>query len=192
MSKKHWKYDWDKIQKFYDQENTWRDVMREFGVSNRAVQKAVKTGRLETRNRSEAMKVRLKNHPPSKMGEKARKKLSIAQTLHNRGGKCKWYTVNGIKVQGTWERDIAIKLNELGVKWERPRKPLIYIMDGKLKRYTPDFYLPNFDSYLEVKGHWWGNDKEKMKCVIEQNANKRILIIREDEKNRILQGEQVW
>lgn len=65
-------------------------------------------------------------------------------------------------------------------------------MNGKVKSYAPDFYLPSYDIYLEVKGYWRGNDKEKMKCVIEQHSDKKIIIIEKQEFNKILQGELVW
>ena len=65
-------------------------------------------------------------------------------------------------------------------------------MDGKTRSYAPDFYLPDFDVYLEIKGYWWGRDKEKMELVIAQNPHKRICIITKSEFDRLLQGELVW
>lgn len=50
-------------------------------------------------------------------------------------------------------------------------------MAGKKRHYTPDFYLPKYNMYVEIKGHWWGNDKEKMVTVIEQYPDKQLLII---------------
>lgn len=124
-----------------------------------------------------------------------RLETSIRQSLHNSGGKCKWYDVNGIKVQGTWELNLALKFEELKICWSKPKtnKDLFtYIIGNSVRSYAPDFYLPEFDLYLEVKGFWWGNDKEKMRLVIEQNPDKNILIIEKIEYERILQGELVW
>ena len=47
---------------------------------------------------------------PRKMNIEARKRLSEEQSLHNRGGKSKWYTVNNQKVQGTYELKFASQL----------------------------------------------------------------------------------
>ena len=33
------------------------------------------------------------------------------------------------------------------------------------------------DKYFEVKGHWWGNDEEKMKLVYEQNIDINIEMV---------------
>lgn len=140
-------------------------------------------------------KIKSGQYKPNRMGLAARQKLSEEQSLRNRGGKSKWFDVNGIKVQGTWERNIAVKLNELKIAWDKPKTNsdlFKYVLDGKLKSYAPDFYLPEFDLYLEVKGYWWGNDRNKMEAVIQQHPDKRILIIEKDQYNKLLQGELVW
>ncbi len=132
---------------------------------------------------------------PRKMGEKARKKLSEEQSLHNRGGRSKWYDVSGQKVQGTWERNVALKFEELGIEWlklKTNRDILQYMMDGKIRSYTPDFYLPSYDLYIEIKGHWWGRDKEKMDIVLKTYPDKKILIIDKEKYEKLLQGELVW
>lgn len=46
---------------------------------------------------------------------------------------------------------------------------------------TPDFYLPEFDMFIEIKGYWWGNDKEKMICVMKQYPYKKLIIVKEDD-----------
>lgn len=132
---------------------------------------------------------------PRKPGADFRQRLSEEQSLRNRGGRCKWFDVNGVSVQGTWEYAVALKLNELCIRWERRRTSdflIKYQMDGKPRSYAPDFYLPDFDVYLEIKGYWWGRDKEKMELVIAQNPHKRICIITKSEFDRLLQGELVW
>lgn len=70
--------------------------------------------------------------------------------------------------------------------------PGVAEMDSKIRSYAPDFYLPDFDVYLEIKGYWWGRDKEKMDLVIAQNPCKRICIITKSEFDRLMQGELVW
>lgn len=41
--------------------------------------------------------------------------------------------------------------------------------DGSIHRYNPDFYLPELDLYIEVKGYFSEKDKLKTKLVLEQN-----------------------
>lgn len=156
------------------------EIVAKYAKSNSATQQAM---------------VKLGTYVPRRMGQAARRRLSEEQSLRNRGGKSRWFDVNGIKVQGTWEYNIALKLNEMGIVWSKPKTNsdlLKYEMNDKIKSYAPDFYLPDFDVYLEVKGYWWGNDREKMKAVIEQHPTKKIIIVEKAEYNRILQGELVW
>lgn len=124
--------------------------------------------------------------------EDKKRKQSIKMTLNNPGGKSKWYEINGKKVQGTWELNIAKKLNDLNIKWERCN-PIIYKKEEKEKRYTPDFYLPEYDKFLEIKGFWWGDDKEKMKLVLGQNCwlKNKILIIEKDLYNEVIKDKNL-
>ena len=68
-----------------------------------------------------------------------------------------------------------------------------YVDDfGKTRRYAPDFFLPDYNCWLEVKGFWWGNDKRKMEIVTATYPDRRIVIVEQQEYNRIMQGELVW
>lgn len=59
-----------------------------------------------------------------------------------------------IKVDGTWELMVARHLDYIGVKWERNRKRFKYIKpDGKESTYQPDFYVYDWNTFLEVKGY---------------------------------------
>lgn len=108
-------------------------------------------------------------------------KISKKLSKNNKGGRCKWYKVDGISVQGTWERDIAIKMSEFNIDWSRSPTSFGYVNDdGAFKRYTPDFYLKKFNLFLEIKGYWWGNDKRKMELIFEQYPNINILIMEKE------------
>ena len=121
--------------------------------------------------------------------DETKQKISKKLSINNKGGRSKWYDVAGQRVQGTWERDIALKLEELTIKWiklKTNKDTLEYVMDGKIRRYTPDFYLPEFEMYFEIKGFWWGNDKEKMSIVLNTYPDKRIVIIEELQFKQIM------
>lgn len=127
--------------------------------------------------------------------EESKRKISQKLSINNKGGRAKWYEVAGQKVQGTWERNVALKFEELGIKWKKlktNRDILEYIMDNKIRCYTPDFYLPTYNVYLEVKGHWWGRDREKMDIVLKTHVDKNIVIIEKEQYEKILGGELVW
>lgn len=122
-----------------------------------------------------------------------KEKISKSLSGNNHGGRCSWYLVDGVNVQGTWERDFALKMTQLHIKWEKVKKHAWkYVMHEKIRHYTPDFYLPEYDLFLEIKGFWWGNDKEKMKLVMEQHIDKKIVIIEKDKFEKFMRGELVW
>jgi len=121
---------------------------------------------------------------PKGPGQAAREATAKRMSQNNPGGRCKWFKVDGRTVQGTWERDMALKMCDLGIPWKRTvekgNRSWFYHDDaGKRRWYIPDFYLPESDLQLEVKGYWWGRDKQKMAWVLEQNPTARIAIIEE-------------
>lgn len=149
------------------------------------------------RSRSEATKLSYKqgNRQPDNWTQERRAALSLRQSSNNSGGRCKWYEVAGRRVQGTWERDFALELEKRQIKWRKPRihsEVLKYTLDGIERSYTPDFYLLEFNFYVEVKGYWWGNDKAKMNAVIEQHPSTKILIVEKQMFEDFMQGKQIW
>ena len=94
----------------------------------------------------------------------------------------KWYKVKNLdgveySQQGTWERDFAVWLNANGVLWEK-RKTIEYTsFDGVKKTYIPDFYLPQTGEYVEIKGLFTQQDRQKMNDVIHSNPNARIYFV---------------
>lgn len=56
-----------------------------------------------------------------------------------------------IVLGSSWEKSIAIFLDEKEIRWIRP-KSLEYLDEsGKKRKYFPDFYLPDYDIYLDPK-----------------------------------------
>lgn len=113
----------------------------------------------------------------SLISEKARESMSIAASnrVLNNFAHCNYYTVfsggKEIRVQGSWERDVALRLNELDIIFERK-----FIRYEKHHRYTPDFYIPEKNVYIEVKGWWSERDISKMNRVCKENNIDIILI----------------
>jgi hypothetical protein len=89
-------------------------------------------------------------------------------------------TVEGelVSMDSTWEVIMAMRLDELCIKWERDENmKLPYLMrSGRKRNYIPDFYLPDHDVYIEVKGYLTESAKHKMKSVLEVNDVKIIML----------------
>lgn len=120
----------------------------------------------------------------------AKRKISEKMTINNRGGRCKWYNYNGQKLQGTYELNFAKKLDEYNINWLKIKTnsmTLNWVDDNnKNHKYTPDFYLKDYDLYIEIKGYWWGNDKRKMELVKIQNNIHNIIIIEKELYTQII------
>ena len=81
-------------------------------------------------------------------------------------------------MDSTWEVACAKRLDELGIKWMRnPSIKLKYITRSRrIRNYIPDFYLPDYDVYIEVKGYWTDAARHKIKSV-QINNDVKLLIL---------------
>lgn len=84
---------------------------------------------------------------------------------------------NGILLDSTWELELAKRLDSISIKWERP-DPLEYkTEDGKTHNYFPDFYLPEYDLYVDPKNpHACNVQSKKLDILLKTYSN--ILIIK--------------
>ena len=142
--------------------------------------------------------LKMKGKPGRPHTLESRQKLANSAKEHNNGYvRTVWFdifcpTMNTfVKVQGTWEKQFAEKLNELDIPWERGKSYKIsYIKDSDkiVHNYHPDFYLPTIDTYVEIKGYWWKSkdgrvdDKKKMQNIVDQHPEFNILILDSIEK----------
>ena len=86
------------------------------------------------------------------------------------------YKYKNIWMDSNWEVEIAKLLDFKNIKWERDRKKHMFWWtdkDGNKRRYYPDFYLPEYDVYLDPKNKYkMLLDKEKMESVLKENKIK--------------------
>lgn len=78
---------------------------------------------------------------------------------------CGYYTspsAGRVWLESSYEYTTARSLDAAGVIWERPRFFEYVDEDGERRRYYPDFYLPDYDVYLDPKNAY----------LIEQDAHK--------------------
>jgi hypothetical protein len=97
---------------------------------------------------------------------------------------CKFYIINNgektIKVQGTYERDFAEFLNINSIKWDR-----VKLKYDTVRHYTPDFYLVDYDIYIEVKGWLMDRDKVKYRKFFNERQETIYCCFKEDIKKLI-------
>jgi hypothetical protein len=87
--------------------------------------------------------------------------------------------VDGTQVllDSSWEESLAKRLDSLGINWYRPSIPIKWQDDlGKYHNYFPDFYLPDFDVFLDPKNPYAVKvQQEKLLILKAQLPNLRIL-----------------
>lgn len=69
---------------------------------------------------------------------------SLAKNMH--------YEYKGNDLHGTWELKYAQWLDLNNITWVRNKDSFEYVYDGVVRRYTPDFYLTETSTYVEIKG----------------------------------------
>lgn len=87
-----------------------------------------------------------------------------------------WYNSlnNGnLCFRSSWELEFAKYLDSIEEEWKYESKQF-HLGDST---YTPDFYLKNFDLYIEIKGFWQRGYKEKFEKFKLLYSNTDIVVI---------------
>ena len=93
-----------------------------------------------------------------------------------------------LKYRSKFELELAKKLGNNKVKFEYETKKFLYI--PKPRTYTPDFYLPDTEIYIEAKGHLDKADRVKMALVKEQHKDLDIRFVFMNARNKIYKGSK--
>lgn len=88
---------------------------------------------------------------------------------------------NGKTFRSSWEYEYAIWLEENSIDYFYESRKF-KLSDGRT--YTPDFYIPSKNEFVEIKGYWYENAKEKFCKFKEEYPDVKILII-EDKQWKI-------
>jgi hypothetical protein len=83
----------------------------------------------------------------------------------------------GIKMRSGWETAYAKYLDKQGIKWEYEPKAFNL---GKTT-YRPDFYLPESDTYVEIKGRWLRDSKKKFDLFKKKYYSMNIILLMKKE-----------
>lgn len=99
------------------------------------------------------------------------------------------YKYKSVWMDSQWEVQLAKWMDDNGVRWERSRKlHMFWWTDkfGQKRRYYPDFYLPDYDVYLDPKNKYrMKMDREKLEAVVKENGIKLVCGLLEDVKKEI-------
>ena len=104
-------------------------------------------------------------------------------TASNVCGRIKIEEYNGEKFHGKWEVVVAKWFDDNNIMWERKVDPFEYYWNNSIHLYFPDFYLPNYDVYIEVKGYETERDRCKWSVI------PNLVVIKKNEIKLIKKNE---
>lgn len=87
----------------------------------------------------------------AKIKETLNKKV-LEGTWHNSFSRSRIQEYRGFRFYGGWEVAYAKYLDSLTLPWSQPKEVFPYTLEGRVRGYTPDFYLQQEDLFVEVKG----------------------------------------
>lgn len=101
----------------------------------------------------------------SKSMQRVVKEKPGSYSASNVNGRVKKVKYKDIYLDSSWEVIVAEYFDNLNIIWEKPLIGFNYIYDNTPHIYYPDFYLPQYDRYIEVKGYKRQRDLAKWKSV---------------------------
>ena len=88
---------------------------------------------------------------------------------------------NRLPFRSSWEANFAKWLDLSGIKWKYESRTF----NLGNTTYTPDFYLPEFDCYIEIKGYWRKDAKQKVNKFKRKFKNIFLLVFEKDKLNTL-------
>lgn len=165
-------------QKLYDGGLSIRKLAEHYGVMTDTILRL----NIKTRDISEAMSLELSTRIWTDDGLKS---LSDCAKKRGLGGyrphPNKGQMYKEIWFDSKWEVVVAKSLDENNIEWIRPKIGFVWTDDGK--KYYPDFYLPEYDVYLDPKNPYL-MIKDKPKIDESQKRNGiSVLLLSEEQLN---------
>ena len=100
-------------------------------------------------------------------------------------GKTKFYYDLNKSFRSKWEANFARILNVCNIKWEYESSKCRFHL-GDLGVMIIDFYLPDFDMYVEVKGYLTPKALGKMRRFQELHPEKKIKVVERETYKKLL------
>lgn len=99
----------------------------------------------------------------------------------------KYYSDLKMEFRSLWEANYARLLNHMNIKWEYEAK-IFELYDSSNKyigTYTPDFYLVDSETFVEVKGFFSEKNKEKMSYFHQSHPNVNLKYIHKTDYKKL-------
>jgi hypothetical protein len=108
---------------------------------------------------------------------KRRWKIGTYKNIYGLAPSWKIFTYKAINFKSSWEWLFAKWLDLSGVKWKYEPKAFELVINKKETTYTPDFYLPELDLWIEIKGWWRKKSKAKFNKFCKSYPKEYIKVV---------------
>ncbi len=88
-----------------------------------------------------------------------------------------------MRYKSRFEFDFATYLENNNIEFEYEQHKFTYV--PKQRTYTPDFYLPEYDMFIETKGQFVGSDRSKHKLIAEQYPDLDLRFVFQNDKVKL-------
>lgn len=178
---------WSEIQFDYDTGMSTSELCNKYNITFTHISKAGKLELFMPRSRSQTANLRGNSMKGKTITNETRQKISAGMrkaVLEGRQRTPKPYgratiEYKGVILQSNWELQVALYLDEHNIRWERPSIGHEYTFENKSHLYFPDFYLLDYNTYIEVKG--WKQPKDD--CKWEDFKHELVIIDKHSIKN---------
>lgn len=147
----------------------WREAQRNKKGGNQYT-KARELG-LPKPEISDETREKLRKHARSRSKEWHRENgKKVSRTIQRKVKEGTWHTsvakrmhcqYRNVTLHGRWELAYAMYLDREGIAWKRPFDRFAYEYEERVRYYTPDFYLPDSETFVEIKGYETAKDTAK-------------------------------
>jgi len=182
------KLNWQDIQKFYDNNHTWRDIVKKYNITYYIIIKAQKLGKFKTRNKSDAGIISNKKFP-RKVSEETKQKISKGRIKYLKENPDKVpYLLNhyskGESYPEKYFNEIFIKSN---IKYKRYYR---------INRYELDFVIIEKLIDIEIDGEQHYLDEriiksDKRRNIYLENLGWTIIRIRWSNYKKLNKNERI-
>lgn len=168
----------DKIeaQKLYNSGLSMRGLAKHYSVCINTISNLkLKTRNVADANRLKAKDISFSTETLQKLSRLAKERNLGGYRPHpNRGERYKdiWF-------DSKWEVYVAKSLDENNIIWSRPTKGFVWTDNNK--KYYPDFYLTEYDVYLDPKNDYLIKKDENKISEAQKRNNIKVLVLTKDQ-----------
>jgi very-short-patch-repair endonuclease len=143
---------WIEVQNYYNDNHTWKDIIKEFSISSNTINKAVKGEKLKMRSKSDANKIASIKFP-KKLTEETKKKISDARKkyLKEHPDQVPYLLNHFSKGESYPEKYFQIILQKSNLSYERYLQISYYNLDFAFIEKGIDLEIDGDQHYLDQK-----------------------------------------